>query len=347
MTYPPQPGDPQGDPNAQGWAQQPGYGQPQYPQQCGWQQPQQPQQPPGWDQQQQYGQPYPTQQYPQQGAWDPNNPGGYGQGFGGPPPQPPKKNKTGLIIGGAIALVVVIALGVTGFVAPGFFLSKDSTTTAAGPDATAQAIVDGLNKKDRAALTALKCGDAEKDIDEVLAALDSVADVKLSGPLTKVSESEYTAVVALTIDGRPGTTKGTIDSAGDKWCWKLVSRFQPTGSSRPTGSPSSTSPSTSPSYPPSAEGAAFIKDFVGKINSGDAAGATALGCPNFKDLLQKQVTEFAVPGAALTAAAEGSSQFVSAEVGGDVNGKKVRGSILAQDSGQGFCVSLFLVFTTP
>jgi hypothetical protein len=63
-------------------------------------------------------------------------------------------------------------------------------------------------------------------------------------------------------------------------------------------------------------------------------------------LLQQAVEEFAVPGAALTATAEGSGPFVSATVGGDVNGKKAQGSILAQDSGQGYCISLFLVFTS-
>ncbi|WP_103347878.1 hypothetical protein [Amycolatopsis sp. CA-128772] len=83
-----------------------------------------------------------AQQYGQQ-AWDPNaggqvsgwDPaaGGYGQGFGGPP-APPKKSKTGMWIAIGAAVVVVLALvGITGFVAPGFFLSKEDT---AAPPAT-------------------------------------------------------------------------------------------------------------------------------------------------------------------------------------------------------------------
>ncbi|MGV9293650.1 MULTISPECIES: hypothetical protein [Amycolatopsis] len=144
MTYPPQPGQ-GGDPYGQGWQQpgsggvpqQPGWDPNQAHQQPGWdpnaqhqQQPawdpnaqQQPQQ--GWDPnaQQQYPgyqqQPYPgTQQFPQQG-WDQQ------QYPGGPGGEPPKNNKTGLWIGIAVAVVVVVALGITGFVAPGFFLSKD------------------------------------------------------------------------------------------------------------------------------------------------------------------------------------------------------------------------------
>ncbi|MGW3961932.1 hypothetical protein ACWED2_19065 [Amycolatopsis sp. NPDC005003] len=86
-----------------------------------------------------------AQQYGQQ-AWDPNAAGqvsgwdpatgGYSQGFGGPP-APPKKSKTGMWIAiGATVVVVLAALGITGFVAPGFFLSKDDTNTAAAPSSS-------------------------------------------------------------------------------------------------------------------------------------------------------------------------------------------------------------------
>ncbi|MDT8910705.1 hypothetical protein [Amycolatopsis sp. PS_44_ISF1] len=176
MTYPPQPGQGgQPDPYGQGWQQPPSGGVPQpHPgwdpnaqqQHHGWDPNAQQQQPQGWDpnaQQQQgwdphqqqpawdpnqpqpgwdpnaqpYGQPHPTQQYPQPG-WDPNQQQ-YGQGYGGPggPGGPgPQKNKTALWIGIAVAVVLVVALGITGFVAPGFFLSKDDTTTAAQSPST-------------------------------------------------------------------------------------------------------------------------------------------------------------------------------------------------------------------
>lgn len=145
MTYPPQPGQPYGqDPQGQ----QPGGN----PQQGGWDQTQQYGQQQGWDPNQQYQQQQPqqgwdqTQQYPQQpqqGAWDPNaqqqgwdpNNPGYQQGYGGPP-APPSKSKTGLIIGIVIGVVVLIAFGVTGFVAPGFLLGKDEGNTAAPPPAS-------------------------------------------------------------------------------------------------------------------------------------------------------------------------------------------------------------------
>ncbi|WP_020673495.1 DUF4333 domain-containing protein [Amycolatopsis nigrescens] len=129
----PQPGYPQ---------QQPGYGQqPQYGQQPGY--PQQPPQQPQYGQQPGYGQPQ-QPQYGQQpgGAYPPSGPQqqpGYGQQPGqfGPPgyPQQPqpggeKKSGKGLLIGVVALVVVLAALGVTGFWQPGFFVSKVFDTTA-------------------------------------------------------------------------------------------------------------------------------------------------------------------------------------------------------------------------
>jgi hypothetical protein len=110
--------------------QQPGYGQsqgPQHQQQWG-QQPQYGQQP-GYSQQPpQYGQPqqeqpggaYPPQQYGQPGQYD------YGQppGYPGPPQAGEKKSKKGLLIGIVALVVVGAAVGVLGFLAPGFFVTK-------------------------------------------------------------------------------------------------------------------------------------------------------------------------------------------------------------------------------
>lgn len=141
MTYPPQqpgpygPGSP-GQPPSGGFPgqQPPGYGPP-----PGRQTPQGP--PPG-----QYGPPQGPGQYgpaPGQAHYGPG-PHGTAQ-FGQPDPwgqsggfdgrEPPKK-KTGLIIGIVAAVVLLLAtLGITGFVAPGFFLSDDvppATNTSNG-----------------------------------------------------------------------------------------------------------------------------------------------------------------------------------------------------------------------
>lgn len=78
------------------------------------------------------------------------------------------------MIGIVVGLVVLIALGVTGFVAPGFFLSKDNTAAGSGgPEKVAQAIVDGINAKDLATLRALKCADGGRAIDQVIDGVSS------------------------------------------------------------------------------------------------------------------------------------------------------------------------------
>jgi hypothetical protein len=133
--------------------QQPGYGQsPQDPQQQQWGQPQNPQNPqqPQWGQQpppygqqpgypqQPYGQPqdqpggaYPQtgpQQYGQPGQGQPGQPGqyDYGQQQPGYPGAPAgeKTSKKGLFIGLGALVAVLIVVGVLGFVAPAFFVTK-------------------------------------------------------------------------------------------------------------------------------------------------------------------------------------------------------------------------------
>jgi hypothetical protein len=107
----------QGDQPQQPWGQQPWGQQPQQPwgqqpQQGGYgQQPQQP-----WGQQGGYGQ-QPQQPWGQQGGYGQQQP--YGQSpFGGAPAK--SGSKLPLIIGGVVALVVVIVL-VLGFTGPAFF----------------------------------------------------------------------------------------------------------------------------------------------------------------------------------------------------------------------------------
>lgn len=81
---------------------------------------------PGWGQ----SQPGP---YPQQ--WGAPAPGGYPPHGGYPPP--PKPNRKPLWIALGALGVVVVALLVTGFVAPGFFLGKDTGAPAPAPSPAA------------------------------------------------------------------------------------------------------------------------------------------------------------------------------------------------------------------
>ncbi|GAB3710089.1 hypothetical protein GCM10027598_15620 [Amycolatopsis oliviviridis] len=213
MTYPPQPEQPQ---YGQGGQQHPE--QQQYPQA-------------GYDQSGAYSQ-QPQQQYPGYGQQYPGQYQQYGQGFGGPP-APPKKSNTGLLVGIAAAVVVLVTLAITGFAAPGFFLGDDKADKASGPEATAQAIVDGINAHDRTALTALKCSTAEKDVTQAIEQVGEVSSATL-GEITKVSETEYTVGVTVSVEGRSRTASGTLASEGGNWCWKEIGRLRSTKTSTST-----------------------------------------------------------------------------------------------------------------
>lgn len=96
---------------------------------------------------------------PQQGFPPP----GYGPPGFGPPGfgPPPKKSKAGLVVGIVLGLVVVIGgvVAILGFVAPGFFLSKDVPINGPGiadPQAAVTTLVDRLNRRDKS-VTDLMC----------------------------------------------------------------------------------------------------------------------------------------------------------------------------------------------
>jgi hypothetical protein len=288
MTYPPQPeqsGQP--DPNQPGgYSQTGGFGQQgqpyggqypqQYPQPGGYEQQQYPQ--PGGYEQQQYPQPggYEQQQYPQTAGYEQQQyppPGGYqqqypantqyGPGFGGAP-VPPKKSNTGLVVGIALAVVAVVAIGVTGFIAPGFFLGKASDKTASAAasssapavppaagssppstdstddgstgstgdtgdiDPAAKAEVDkfmtALNNKDADGAYATRCDDAIVTKDDITQAATKAPGYKVS---TYDGSGASVGVVSAVIEGPDGTTTGglTVSKTPDGSSYCLSTLF--------------------------------------------------------------------------------------------------------------------------
>ncbi|MFF4593423.1 hypothetical protein [Amycolatopsis sp. NPDC001319] len=139
MTYPPQQGGqyPQQPYPQQPYAQQP----PPYPAQ----QPPNPQQPPYPPQQQ----PCPQQQWVQPGY----------------PPQPKKRRLLWLWISLGVVVVLAGGVGITGFVAPGFFLNKNHPVGAARTLAEPQfmnELLGKLNVHDLAGAAAYVCASADE-----------------------------------------------------------------------------------------------------------------------------------------------------------------------------------------
>ncbi|MFD8494028.1 hypothetical protein [Amycolatopsis sp. NPDC059657] len=138
-------------------------------------------------------------------------------------PPPPKPKRTGLWVGLTFAAAVLLALLITGFVAPGFFLGKNKIDPAAGPSKTAQDIVDGLNHQDKASLTVLKCADAVSNVDSAVKAVDKVESASVDGAVVKVSETEYRSTMQVSSQGSTNPFVNTIVSENEHWCWKNIS----------------------------------------------------------------------------------------------------------------------------
>jgi hypothetical protein len=232
---------PQGwDPNQQGYAPpsggfpanpQPAWGDP-HAQQQAWGDPNAQQSAWADPNAQQYGQQAWTPNAGGQvSGWDPAT-GGYAQqGFGGPP-APPKKSRTGMWIAVGAAVVVVLALvGVTGFVTPGFFLSKDDT--AAGPQSSTSAtapktkpstsgggasdakpvlqdFIAKLNAGDNAGAVALGCANSKRLLESWLR---TFLKPPLQLQLGEVPDDKYLVEGAVTGTAAGKPVKGTLSAS--------------------------------------------------------------------------------------------------------------------------------------
>ncbi|HET6504469.1 MAG TPA: hypothetical protein VFG87_27280 [Amycolatopsis sp.] len=121
-------------------------------------------------------------------------------------------------------MMILAALGVTGFWAPGFLVTKNNVTksNAAGatPQRALQTLVDALNQHDQVALTALECADADLKITNAIRKVAGVSNASIvSGP-TRVSDTEYDGVVDITYNGESQPFTGKLALESDGWCWK-------------------------------------------------------------------------------------------------------------------------------
>jgi hypothetical protein len=175
--------------------------------------------------------------------------GGMGGGFGGPGPQPPKKSKTGLLVGVIVAVVAIAAFAVTAFIAPGFLLSEDkggSGGTAAtgekdpggdegggddgggddgGSDATAliNQIVQGFQNKDSATLDGLICPGSEPGIRGFTEEAKYVQEFELKGEVQETGDTATAQAHAVLDSGEEqaeGDVTLTVANQGGSWCWK-------------------------------------------------------------------------------------------------------------------------------
>lgn len=358
MTYPPQ--GPQGP-----YGQQPDpYGQ----------QPQQPQYGGGYQQQPtgQYGGYDPNAQQQPYGAYDPNAQygGGYQQYPGGP--QPPKKNKGPVIAIVAILVLVVAGLGITGFVAPGFFLSDDKKDSAddngggggggdddkgSGADAFIEKLVAAADGKNKSELRSAACKNASENVDGAINNIDEISSAKLKDTREE-SKSEVVAVLTIKVDGDTDDYAATVTKDGADWCWQDFAPGDGTGGGG-TDAPSSPDEDTSTSEEPStgggggggggsgepdpADGEATIDDFLDKMNAGDGTGASAMICsdstygPAIEETAKQNPALEKKPGTL-----DADTISVSTDLQGTLNGQDAIGTMSAftEDDGT-WCIYTF------
>ncbi|MTD58055.1 hypothetical protein [Amycolatopsis pithecellobii] len=354
MTYPPQPGQPDYGQQPDPYGQQPGgYGPPPggYPQSGGV--PEQGYPPPGYGQQpygqQGYTQPYPAYDQSGGGQYPPGQypPGQYPPGMYGAPP--PGGSRKGLWIGLIVAIVVILAaLGITGFWKPGFFLSGSS---GSGPDAVAQSIVTGLNKHDKPALKALVCGNADKDVTRAIDNVDDVSSAKLSNVQT--SGTKATVTVAVTASDTDGIATGGLEQQNGKWCWHDLSLREAgsSSSSSRSSTPSSRtrSSTSSSSSSSSANGEAYnvtAQNFLNRVNAGDSAGAMALVCQDKTTDIQPNVSKAASEGSQLSASMSGIDGIGLGDLKGTIGGNSINGGFISTDEIDGgrACIDNFDIY---
>ncbi|HEX6356814.1 hypothetical protein [Actinophytocola sp.] len=337
MTYPPQgPYGQQPDPYGQ---QQPQYGG--YPQQ-------QPQQ-------------------PQYGGYDPNAQygGGYGQQYGGlgGGPQPPKKTNKGPIIAVVSIVVLILAgVGITGFVAPGFFLSDKGSDAAGGSttsgkkDTGAEAFIEKLvaaaDDKDKSALKDLQCSDASDGVTGATNAIDEITSADLK-EISEQSDTKAIAILTIKVDGETDDYETTVVKDGGKWCWQDITNGAGGSSNEPTEESTSEddTASSDTAEPPAggatgdSEGEQFVQSFLDKLNGGDGAGAAAMSCSDSTS--QTDITDAAAKGAQLQMVPEGTtadSSYVGADLKGTLAGEAAEGRTSAFLEDGAWCIYTFFAY---
>lgn len=209
---------------------------------------------------------------------DPNNHGRGQQPL--PPPEggytsrSPKKSDTGMVLGVVAAVVLIlVTLGLVGFVSPGFFLGDDKenpgapaapvendTAVAPSPQALVRRIADEITKKNAAGLTKLACADAEISVEDTIGNLADVDSAEPTGELDLLNEAAAEDALSVQVDGRTHQVTIAMIKENDGWCLHELHRV------------------TDQPEPPAQDARRIADKFIDKINAGDEAGAQKLAC---------------------------------------------------------------------
>lgn len=216
------------------------------------------------------------QQYPPAGGYP----------AGGNSPQPPKKTDPKLIAALVAAVTLVLGtLGVTGFVAPGFFLSDGKATfidekgdPTSSPEALADRIVEEIANKNPVGLDELKCDIVDLTVEVTIAKVANIDSVERTGEIRTIHETEAETEMTMTVNGLTRTVTGTMIKEYDRWCLHKL-QLDDAPAPPPAGPGVSVPPAPSGAGEVPQKAKTLIEDFIAKVNDGDKAGALELTCP--------------------------------------------------------------------
>ncbi|MQA64093.1 MAG: hypothetical protein GEU86_22155 [Actinophytocola sp.] len=139
-----------------------------------------------------------------------------------------------MIVSIVVAVVLVLGtLGITGFVAPGFLLADDESSDESGgtgsgdngPAAAANAMMSVLNNNDVGALQAVKCSNADRDLDQLASELSQITGAKVVEPPQPLNDTQASVKFSFTYGGgQQLEVLGALALEGDKWCWEEFDR---------------------------------------------------------------------------------------------------------------------------
>lgn len=290
----------------------------------------------------QYGPPQPQQ-------YGGNQPGPYG--YGAPPP---KKNNSAVLATVMFVVVLIAGVGITGFVAPGFFLSDDSgdggakddggsggasdggpAEGAGGGDAGAQAfakkLVTAADQQDDAVLGELACTEAKTGVRQAIREI-GVTDGAELVDTREVSATEYLVVVDISYNGKSAPFTATIADTDGAWCWMDFAQGAGGGSGGSAPTSDEDGPASGPGDPDdsggSADGKSTMHRFLDAVNAKDTAAATKLYCADAIDTNAESVIA-KNPDLKLSTVGSPSGSFHMAKVDGTLDGQPVKGGSMA------------------
>jgi hypothetical protein len=251
-------------------------------------------------------------------------------------------------------VLILAGVGVTGFIAPGFFLSDDkggkTATTdtsstkddkAAGADAFIKKLVSAADDKDKSTLEDYQCSDATDSVKGATKDIDEISSAKLKDTDEK-SDSKVVATLSIVVDGDKGDYDVTVVRDGGDWCWQDITAGSGGLGGSTTPSSEDTSTSDAPPATGDTDGEKFVQSFLDKLNAGDGAGAAALSCSDSTS--QSDITEAATQGPKLQMDPSGTTAddtYVGADLKGTLNGKEASGRTSAFVENGKWCIYTF------